>query len=54
VLTPVYWTEFEVTDPAGEEVETSRHVVLFFSENMEQAVLDLPGNHRARLLEIAR
>lgn len=41
VLTPVYWTEFDVIDPEGNEVTTSSHVILFFNDNMEQAVRDL-------------
>jgi len=41
VLTPVYWTEFEITDPEGNQVRTSSHVILFFNNNMEQAVREL-------------
>jgi hypothetical protein len=41
VLTPVYWTEFEVVDPEGHPVKTSSHVVLFFNANMEGAVREL-------------
>ena len=41
VLTPVYWTEFEVVDPEGKTVKTSSHVILFFNENMEMAVREL-------------
>ncbi|MFH0756752.1 MAG: beta-galactosidase [Bacteroidota bacterium] len=41
VLTPVYWTEFEVTDPEGNPVKTSSHVILFFNREMEMAVRDL-------------
>lgn len=41
VLTPVYWTEFEVMDPAGKKVKTSSHVILFFNKNMEEAVRGL-------------
>jgi hypothetical protein len=41
VLTPVYWTEFEIEDPEGNKVKTSSHIILFFNDNMEQAVRDL-------------
>ncbi len=41
ILTPVYWTEFEVEDPAGEMTKTSSHVILFFDEKVEAAVRDL-------------
>lgn len=41
VLTPVYWTEFDIIDPAGNKVKTSSHVILFFNDNMEQAVKEL-------------
>ncbi|KPL16994.1 MAG: hypothetical protein AMS26_02535 [Bacteroides sp. SM23_62] len=41
VLTPIYWTEFEIIDPEGNEVITSSHVILFFNDNMEQTVREL-------------
>jgi hypothetical protein len=41
VLTPIYWTEFEVVAPDGSQVKTSSHVILFFNENMEQEVRKL-------------
>ncbi|RPI46482.1 MAG: hypothetical protein EHM46_00510, partial [Bacteroidetes bacterium] len=41
VLTPVYWTEFEVIGPDGNPVKTSSHVILFFNKNMEMAVREL-------------
>ena len=41
VLTPIYWTEFEITAPYGSTVTTSSHIILFFNDNMEQAVRDL-------------
>jgi hypothetical protein len=41
VLTPVYWTEFDIEDPEGNIVTTSSHIILFFNNNMEQAVRDL-------------
>ncbi len=41
ILTPVYWTEFEIIDPEGNTVKTSSHVILFFNDNMEQAVRNL-------------
>jgi hypothetical protein len=41
VLTPIYWTEFEIEDPDGNLVKTSSHIILFFNDNMEQAVRDL-------------
>ncbi|MDD2381960.1 MAG: hypothetical protein WCY58_06100 [Mariniphaga sp.] len=41
VLTPIYWTEFEVTAPDGSTVKTSSHVILFFNENMEKEVQEL-------------
>jgi hypothetical protein len=41
VLTPVYWTEFEIIDPEGNKVKTSSHVILFFNDNMERAVREL-------------
>jgi hypothetical protein len=41
VLTPVYWTEFEIIAPDGNKVKTSSHVILFFNKNMEMAVREL-------------
>jgi len=41
VLTPIYWTEFEIIDPVGNKVKTSSHIILFFNDNMEQAVREL-------------
>jgi hypothetical protein len=41
VLTPVYWTEFEIEDPEGHIVKTSSHIILFFNDNMEKAVREL-------------
>ena len=41
VLTPVYWTEFNVVAPDGSDVKTSSHVILFFNHNMEEAVRKL-------------
>jgi len=41
VLTPIYWTEFEIEAPDGSMVKTSSHVILFFNENTEKAVREL-------------
>ena len=41
VLTPVYWTEFEIVGPDGATVKTSSHVILFFNKNTEEAVRKL-------------
>ncbi len=41
VLTPIYWTEFDVIDPEGNQVTTSSHVILFFNDNIEQEVRKL-------------
>ena len=41
VLTPVYWTEFDLVAPDGNTVKTSTHVILFFNENAEKAVREL-------------
>jgi len=41
ILTPIYWTKLKVVDPAGETVEVTTHVILFFNDNCEQAVRDL-------------
>ncbi len=41
ILTPIYWTEFDVVDPAGEQVRVNSHVIVFFDEAMEQAYRDL-------------
>ena len=41
VLTPVYWTEFDIVAPDGSTVKTSSHVILFFNKNTEDAVRNL-------------
>ena len=41
ILTPVYWTEFNIVGPDGVEIKTSSHVILFFNENMEKAVRNM-------------
>lgn len=41
VLTPVYWTEFDIVGPDGNNVKTSSHVILFFNQNTEDAVKKL-------------
>ncbi len=37
ILTPIYWTKMKVTDPNGDEIETTSHVIIFFDENIEAA-----------------
>lgn len=41
ILTPIYWTEFDVIDPAGNEVTTSSHLILFFNQEIEHSVREL-------------
>ena len=41
VLTPVYWTEFDIVAPDGTNVRTSTHVLLFFNKNAEEAIKNL-------------